>query len=288
MNRISILLVIVLFCCEISRAQGDFHQGDFGFTIGGAHYFGDLNTRTGLNRPKPSVGVFYRKQYGNYVGMRISGRFAQLGYSDAFSKNEYQHFRNLSFNSNVYELAVQGDFNFFRFIPEDENYFFTPYITLGIGVFNFDPYTYYKGTKYYLRPLGTEGQAGGYLGRKEYSNLAVCIPFGIGLKYSINQKTNLTFEVCQRFTTTDYLDDVSTTYAPNARSGGPVNYFASGSNTQFSIADLLQDRSYEIDPIHPLSSVAGRQRGWSKQKDQYVIAEIGISFNINTYRCPSN
>ena len=40
-------------------------------------------------------------------------------------------------------------------------------------------------------------------------------------------------------------------------------------------------------PDDMLSSHAGAQRGWSKQKDQYVIAEIGISFNIGTYRCPT-
>ena len=54
-----------------------------------------------------------------------------------------------------------------------------------------------------------------------------------------------------------------------------------------SLAYLLQDRSYEIDPNNMLSSVPGRQRGWSKQKDQYVIAEVGISFNIGTYKCPT-
>ncbi len=287
MNRLIILFIACALFVGKVNAQGEYHQGEFGVTIGAAHYFGDLNTRAALNRPKPSLGVFYRKLYGNYVGMRVGARFAQLGYSDVFSKNEYQHMRNLSFNSNIFELALQGDFNFLKYIPGDEVYGFTPYVTLGVGLFNYDPYTYYNGTKYFLRPLGTEGQAGGYLGRTSYSTMAVCIPFGVGLKYSINNKISLAFEITQRFTTTDYLDDVSTTYAPNGRNGGSINYFPSSSN-QFSIADLLQDRSYEIDPLNPLSSVPGRQRGWSKQKDQYVIGEIGISINIDSYRCPTN
>jgi hypothetical protein len=46
----------------------------------------------------------------------------------------------------------------------------------------------------------------------------------------------------------------------------------------------LQDRSFEKGVI---IGVEGRQRGWSKQKDQYVIAEFGLSFNISTYKCPS-
>ena len=33
--------------------------------------------------------------------------------------------------------------------------------------------------------------------------------------------------------------------------------------------------------------IEGRQRGWSKQKDQYIFAEIGLSFSLTSYRCPT-
>ena len=254
-------------------------QGEFGITAGAAHYFGDLNTRVGLNRAKPAVGVFFRKQFGNYVGLRVAAHYAQLGYSDSYSKNEYQKTRNLSFNSNVFELGIQGDFNFFKFVPGDPFHNFTPYVTLGVGVFTYDPYAYLDGQKYFLRPLGTEGQVANFPGRKEYSTMALAIPFGIGIKYSINEKVNISFEVAQRFTTTDYLDDVSTTYVG-------ADKFPNGPNGVRSPAYYLQDRSYEIRPDNVIG-VQGAQRGWSKQKDQYVIAEIGISFNFGTYRCPT-
>ena len=281
MNRIILSFFITVILCSSAVAQdGYIQQGEFGITAGAAHYFGDLNTRAGLNRPKPAIGLFFRKQFGNYIGMRIAGRYAQLGYSDQYSKNEYQKTRNLSFNSNIFELAVQGDFNFFKYVPGDPYHSFTPYVTLGVGIFTYDPYTFYDGQKVFLRPLGTEGQTGGFDGRKEYNTMAVCIPFGVGIKYSLTPKVNFTFEICQRFTTTDYLDDVSTTYAPKDP------YFPDGP-TGPSLAYLLQDRSYEIDPNNMLSSVPGRQRGWSKQKDQYVVAEVGISINIGTYRCPT-
>ena len=272
-----ILLITVL--ANTTRAQRYDYvlQGEFGVTAGAAHYFGDLNTRAAINRPKPALGIFFRKQFGNYVGMRVSAHYAQLGYSDIYSKNDYQRTRNLSFNTNIWELAVQGDFNFFKFIPGDPEHLFTPYVTLGVGVFTFDPYAYLDGKKEFLRPLGTEGQLIGFNGRKPYSNMAFCIPLGVGVKYNLTEKANLSFEITQRFTTTDYIDDVSTTYI------GSQNFVLP--NGKLSTAGLLQDRSYEIDPNNPLG-IQGRQRGWSKQKDQYIIAEIGISFNISTYRCP--
>ena len=169
-----------------------------------------------------------------------------------------------------------GDFNFFKFLPNNPDYHFTPYITLGVGVFSYDPYAYLASKKEFLRPLGTEGQNIGYKGRKPYGTMAVCVPFGAGIKYNVTEKLNLSFELSHRYTFTDYLDDVSTTYVGLDKFSGPAD----------ATARLLQDRSYEFDPNN-IIGLEGRQRGTSKQKDQYMIVEVGLSFNISTYRCPT-
>lgn len=262
-----------------AQSQGDYHVGEFGVTIGGAHYFGDLNSRSNINRPKPSLGIFFRKQFGNYIGLRVAARYAQVGYADKYSKNEFQQLRNLSFNSDIWEIAVQGDFNFLKFVPNDPYYLFTPYVTLGVGVFSYDPYAFINGQKEFLRPLGTEGQNVNYMGRSQYGTMAIAIPFGVGIKYNVTEKINVSFEITNRLTTTDYLDDVSTTYAGS-------NNFPNGPNNLPTNAQLLQDRSYEIDKNFQFQQ--GQQRGNAKQKDQYLIAEIAISFNISGYRCPAN
>ena len=272
--KLKILAFLLVVSITANAQVNEYVQkGEFGITAGVAHYFGDLNTRAAINRPKPAIGAFFRKQFGNYVGLRLSAHYAQLGYSDTYSKNEYQKLRNLSFNTNIWEIALQGDFNFFKFIPGNPDYSFTPYITLGVGVFTYDPYAITNGQKEFLRPLGTEGQLIGYNGRKQYSTMALCIPLGVGIKYNLSEKINFSIEVAHRFTGTDYLDDVSTTY------------IGAGNFTPLSTAAFLQDRSVEIEPNNPLG-VEGRQRGWSKQRDQYIIAEIGITYNISTYRCP--
>jgi len=288
-KRILFSLVILTFLTISTKAQdGYIQQGEFGFTVGGAHYFGDLNTRAGLNRPKPSLGLFFRKQFGNYVGLRVSGRFAQLGYDDLLSKNSYQHTRGLEFNTNIFEFGVQGDFNFFKYIPNDIDYGFTPYITLGLGVFSYNPYATYDGTKYYLLSLATPLEK-----NWDQSTMAICIPLGVGLKYSINKKVNLSFEISNRFTTKDNIDAVSTQYSdfwdPSTINTitpmyKPQYYEPNGDPT---IEAILQDRSMERGGALTPLGIEGRQRGWSKQRDQYVIAEIGISFNIGSYRCPT-
>jgi hypothetical protein len=262
----------------IAQYESYVHTGEIGITAGAASYFGDLNTTGNVTHSKLALGAFYKRQFGDYVAVRLGGQYARVGYSDVYSKNEYYHTRNLSFNSDIWEATLQGDFNFFRFNPIDPDYRFTPYLTFGAGAFHFNPYAYLNGQKYYLQPLHTEGQdSPEYPGRKPYKLVAACFPVGMGFKWALNEDFNLGIEFLYRFTTTDYLDDVSTTYAgpaafPNLPDGKP------------SPAFLLQDRSYVYGtPI----GIAGRQRGYSGQKDSYATASITLSFNLSTYRCPS-
>ena len=265
-----------------SQYQSTVQEGEFGISFGAAHYFGDLNTNAKINRPKPAVGLFFRKQFTNYIGLRVAGHFAKVGYSDSYSNdNEFQHRRNLSFNSNIWELSLQGDFNFFKFVQGDPYHRFTPYITLGAGVFSYDPYAYYYGQKTYLRPLGTEGQGyAQYPDRKPYGTMAVCIPFGLGVKYNLTDRINVGLEIVHRFTTTDYLDDVSSTYVD-------PSIFPRLPDGTASTAELLQDRSYETGDLIGFVNGTARQRGYPRQKDQYIMAEFTISFNLTSYRCPT-
>ena len=278
---ITVFIATVMICGNIVHAQESIVQeGEFGIGVGAGHYFGDLNTRAKLNRPKVAATMFFRKNLGNYIAVRIGASFAQLGYSDRYNThNKVMFNRNLSFNSKVWELTLQGDFNFFRFMPGEPQYSFTPYITFGAGVFNYDPYAFLQGEKIYLRPLNTEGQGSTlYPDRKPYSTMALCLPIGGGIKYALNDRINIAFEVLHRITNTDYLDDVSKTYVdpsvfpPSSPSGG------------ISVAQLMSDRSYELGT--PIGQ-PGLMRGQSKQKDEYVTAMVHLTFNLQSYKCPT-
>jgi len=279
------LLAGFTFFCFIIRvgAQQEnsyLYQGEFGVLGGVSQYFGDLNPDLHFNTPKAAFGIFFRKQITDYISIRIQGQFAQLGYSDVYNtQNTFDLRRNLSFNTNVWQLGLQGDFNFLRFIPGDGDHRATPYLTFGIGMFSFDPYAYLGGQKYYLREMGTEGQgSSAYPDRQPYNNIAAYIPLGLGYKYNLNPKMNVGIEVVYNFTTTDYLDDVSKTYAginnfPTLPSGAP------------SIAALLQDRSYETGT--PSIGIQGRQRGYKNQNDGFLFVELMFSMNLSSYRCPT-
>jgi hypothetical protein len=253
-------------------AQSYFTSTEFGFGLGGSQYFGDLNENYGFKTVNAAGGIHARKHLNGYISIKAVANYTAVGYDDKYNTPRYQKLRNLNFKSDIYEFAIQAEFNFFKFITGDPYHRFTPFLTGGIGTFYYDPYTIYKGGKQMLRPLGTEGQYSGNANRK-YDNFSPCFPVGVGIKFWLKGGVNLTLEIADRLTMTDYLDDVSTTYVGMGR-------FATGSP-----GSALQDRSTEVNPDKAIG-IAGKQRGNSSSFDQYMIGMISISWHFTTYMCP--
>lgn len=282
-RRICCLIPAMLLWASALRAQTDFRNysagyiGELGVEAGVAHYFGDLNTRSSFRAIKPTAGIFYRYFFTRYFGASAHLQFAQLGFSDYYNPPGFSHTRNLSFNTQVWDLSLQGDVNFLRFEPGSVSYRFTPYFTLGIGALHFNPYAYYGDHKYYLQPLGTEGQGSpAYPDRKPYPLWTVEVPVGGGIKYNLNASWNIAVSATYYYLGTDYLDDVSGTYA------GP-DAFLPGPDGKQSVVSVLQDRSGVYGT--PIGE-KGRQRGYSRDRDQFIRIEFSISYLLDSYHCP--
>ncbi len=274
-----IVPVLFLFCVSFpfrrALAQTYFTSMEMGLSGGGSQYFGDLNDRYGFKTIGLAYGIYARKHISQYISVKLGTYYTKVGYDDKLNQDLYQRTRTLNFKSDIFEASFQAEFNFFRFVTGDPYHRFTPYLTSGIGAFIYNPYTTYKGNTYMLRPLGTEGQFVGY-GDRKYDDISACIPIGAGFKYWITGGVNLTLEIADRITFTDYLDDVSTAYAGLDRF--PL--------TPKSPTYLLQDRSIELDPNTPLGR-KGKQRGNSSTKDQYLMCMLSLSWHFTTYRCPN-
>ena len=169
----------VLFACLAPAAQGQtFYSGtEYGVSIGGSQYFGDLNENIAFKFIRPAGGVFVRYHLNPFISLRASVNYTHVGYDDNLNDNAFNKTRNLSFRSNILEGVVQAEFNFFRFYTGDEKSRFTPYLTGGVGAFYYNPYTTYLGRNYDLRPLGTEGQNAGFQERR-YNSVSMCFPVG--------------------------------------------------------------------------------------------------------------
>jgi len=262
-------LLSLHFCAQYSN--------EVGIYIGGSNYLGEMGgndkTRRGfimdmkLEQTDLSFGTFFRHRFNNTFGVTTSLVYGRFSGDDGTSSNIGRQGRNLSFTNNVTELAGRLDYYFYntydlggkgRYLLD-----FRPYAFGGVGVFHHNPKAEYNGEVYALRPLKTEGQD------QEYSKISISVPMGVGFFLTYNKRYRISCELGWRKTFTDYLDDVSTTYA-------------SAEDLGSELAVALANRHGEIEEsgniAHESNYLPGNVRGNESNNDSYLMAHLGMSY----------
>jgi hypothetical protein len=63
----------IFFCTALLSTSSLLAQrDDFGLWLGGADYFGDINTQTSLYFFNPAGGVFYRRNFDERIAARVN------------------------------------------------------------------------------------------------------------------------------------------------------------------------------------------------------------------------
>jgi hypothetical protein len=194
------LTFILLFFITYNLQAQSWEVGGFG---GGSGYMGDLNPNNPVKISGVAVGGFVQRNFNGYLSAKINYTYGNISGADSTSSNPQFRARNLSFTTQLSELSLIGEFNFMKYIPSVSSNVYTPFIYIGIGVVNYNPQAASMGKTYDLRPLETEGES------KPYSQRAISIPYGAGIKYNFMGSWNLMFDIGYRNPNTDYLDDVS-------------------------------------------------------------------------------
>lgn len=248
----------------------------------GTHFVKDFEFSA--TRPSAQLGIRYK--FAKRFAVKGGFYYQLLNGNDNLTKEPYRHNRNLSFRSNILELSAQAEF----YITKEQqghrykiknakgikNYDFQAYLFLGVGGFYYNPQTKYHGNWVNLQPLSTEGE-GLPGGAKKYSRVSVCIPYGIGAKYSINKDWSVGLEAGIRKTFTDYIDDVSSVYYDNAKLA------AAKGQTAAAVADPSLNRyPAELggDATGAWQSAAGQQRGDTKYKDAYMFLNVTVAYKV--------
>lgn len=252
-------------------------ENEFGFWAGTSVYVGDLNPTLSFKDARWAGGAFYRYNFNNRMSVRSAFNYGFLDAADSRIKRyPFLQARNLSFKSQIAELAATFEINFFKYslIKSRDTKFWTPYLFIGGSVFYYNPYTYLNGQKYQLESVGTEGQKSANRPTKNrgYDQYAFAIPYGLGVKIALNRNWALNVEASSRITFTDYIDDVSGSYAEKE----DVNYYVNGVNVGPDLADRSTAKI----------GIPGKQRDTSKDKDRFIFIGVGVSYTINTIKCP--
>lgn len=216
--------------------------------LGVAYYMGDLRGDINVKHlglgPAVSVGGAYR--FGEHLSARSELRFYQVAADQQYSGNSPN---NLSFQANNPDLYVglQGDL--FRYSSFKK---WNPYLFGGIGITYITPRTKQDGTWYSLPKYRTEDV--------KYGRVPMLLTAGIGVEYEIKYRWYIGIELGDNFLTSDYLDDVSTTY-PDLTGADEIRQVLS-------------------DPTG--SNLPGYKRGNPGVKDSYIIFNFRVKHLLTT------
>ena len=262
------LLISFSILITLNAFSQNIHVDFYG---GAAYYQGDLeNKRFNINQTKPAIGLGLSYDVTKRFIVRGAANYIKLIGSDE-QKGDVKgtYFRNLRFNSNVLEAQLALEYNLLAI--EDRG--FTPYVFAGIAAFHFNPYVNDSaGNRVFLRSLATEGQGlTQYPDKKLYSNNQFAIPFGGGIKLALSDKLQVGIEVGLRKLFTDYLDDVSGTYADSS--------ILAGARGLQSAAFAYRGSEIPGTLGYPAE---GSQRGNPKLKDLYYTVGLKVSYLISS------
>lgn len=302
-----------------------------GVSLNSMNYFGDLaplpqRVSTDISFTRPGIGVYFARRFGPRYTFRAMFSYGTLRGDDFESADpsdenaRFRYVRNLHFRNRIKELTVVGIFDLFK---NEASYIsrvqFTPYAFTGVTIFHHNPQalvhpnsTLPEKDKWVdLQPLGTEGQYSTLspddvnYGIDPYSKVQLAIPFGLGVRYRLNQVIDLSFETGFRYLFTDYIDDVSANYVDLDKiptdlgkqlsdRSRETTAAVSGETRAFTnpnIAEIVNKRMdgvgmpLKVDPVTGEYLIAGfgsehmdNMRGNSNDRDIYMMTSIKVSF----------
>ena len=253
-------LAVTPYLAQAQRLHGDLQ-------LGVANYQGDLqNKRFTLKGSKAAVGIGLSYDINNHIIVRTLATYLTVTGDDKNGRTlQNLNPRNLNFTSHILEGQVALEYNLFDLSERSA----TPYVFAGVGIFHFNPYSYDSmANKVFLRSLSTEGQGlAAYPNKKLYKNNQFSIPFGVGVKFAVSEKVQVGLELGLRKLFTDYLDDVSGTYADSS-----ILLAAKGPK---AIAFAYRESEIHGTVNYPK---AGDVRGNPKIKDWYYTTGVRISY----------
>lgn len=180
----TVLVTVISFFTLSAQAQ----ETEIGFGLGGFKYFGDMSRAINVQAISPGGNAFFRTNLNKELSFRVGLTAGKLTGSDSKTSIDiFSDNRNASFSIFLFEVSTVFEYHFLNWRQENSILRWTPYLFGGISMFGIS---------------GMEEKP------TEYSNVQPAIPFGVGIKYIINPKWYIGFELGYRKTFFDYLDNI--------------------------------------------------------------------------------
>jgi hypothetical protein len=253
-------ILLILALLPLGMKAQNLHLSVMG---GLSNYSGDLHPAFyAISQSKFHGALGAKYDVGEKLTLRSHISYGSIQAMDSKSKKASMKERNLDFKSKVLEFHLGAEYHLFSFNEK----WWSPYVFASVGLFSNNPTTVVSKTK--LRPLGTEGQ-GFVSGRKRAKNTQFCLPLGVGFKYALNEDMRVGIEFGWRKTSSDYLDDVSTTYAD------PIALLLANGPNAVELAYRGDER-----PGGAPYPATGTARGSKSGNDNYYFTALSFSVRL--------
>lgn len=275
MQKSFLILILCFFTVVLWGQKAYKHnalsRSEIGFMVGGSYYIGDLN-QAHFKHTNPAGQIFYRYNINARMAYRLNMTYAKIEAYDAEQSEVLYRNRNLSFQTDIFELASGMELSFFPYEIGNKKYKGTAYMMAELALSRINPKAEFNGALIELQPLGTEGQGSDLADRKKYSRVQFSIPLALGARFTLSDNIGLNIEYGIRLMFTDYLDDVG-----GYRYADPVQLAAQNGPT----AAAMSNRSLDGDRFG--------QRGNRASRDWYTFFGVGLTIRMGgKNHCPSN
>ncbi|MBC5994766.1 type IX secretion system protein PorG [Pontibacter cellulosilyticus] len=198
----AILQIGSLFFTPSAAGQSRVTTSELGFGIGGANYKGELSPNYRFLNNQPAITLFYRRDISSPItakgGIMLSHRIVD---DNTFSDEAYDlplhNWRQTEARISLAELSLVGEYNFLDYYDLSQKIRISPYFFGGVA-----------GLIYNIKVNTDNPDLEPTLDKPYETNVAVSIPFGVGVKYALSKHWNLGLEFGARKLIMDRLENV--------------------------------------------------------------------------------
>lgn len=306
--RLTLIIAALIVCQSASsqffnRTNWDDNRHQIEWGIGTSNFLGDLGGKDAIGTNDLQDLEMSEFNLGGYIGYkytlykkfyaRANFSFARLSGDDKLTLEPFRQNRNLHFRSNVFEFALLAEYEIPINFRKGHIYDIKGasgwkaggssfFIFAGIGAFYFNPKAQVDDEWIDLKPLRTEGQ-GLPGGPDEYNRVALALPLGCSITKRFSSTLSLGLELTYRYTFTDYIDDVSTTYF------NPYDIDLYNDQGSGDLAAYLSNPALGVEHggLGNRVTAPGQQRGDETDDDGYMLLTIRGQYllsNVGGYR----
>jgi Outer membrane protein beta-barrel domain len=286
--RSAAAILLVVASAQSAKAQ---YAWDVGVHIGGANYLGEMGGKDEprrdfiwdmkLSQTRWAVGGFARRKINRLLSVNTGLLYLRVQGADELTEDyRPRRGRNLNFRNDLIEWYIRPEFTIFQ--DNDLG---------GRGKYKLDfrLFGYVGAAVYYHNPKGQIDREGDFYALQplttelvDYSKIGFAIPAGIGFHFTKKRRHRFGWDMGWRTTFSDYIDDVSTTYADPALL--PSQLAIDLANQSQTIAEWTADPTLP----HPNNYDAGAIRGDPTHNDSYLTMTFTYSYVLrgqsNFYR----